>query len=272
MQTRAVFFDFGGTLAHNEALERMAGATVHRFAGTFGLDQPPEALVTAMRAAAARTMQAFTAQPFYLFREIFRETFRMTFAQLGVALSDERSLAMYDDLLAQSDDATPSPMDGACETLAALRERGLVTGIVSNADLEMLSLGMTRFGFAEAVDFALCSEEAGSCKPDPGIFREALRRAACAPGEALFVGDQPDQDIAGANRAGLRSVLYVGPGAALAGHIERANLTGDAKPWHTIERLSDLPVLLDARPEQRRVLSREESRKDRAEDFARSAE
>ena len=46
-----------------------------------------------------------------------------------------------------------------------------------------------------------------SCKPDQGFFRLALDRAGCGPESALFVGDSLLQDIAGANQAGMRSVL-----------------------------------------------------------------
>lgn len=53
----------------------------------------------------------------------------------------------------------------------------------------------------------LCSEEAQSCKPDSGIFQVALQRAGCAPDEAVFVGDTPQHDIAGAVAAGMRAVL-----------------------------------------------------------------
>jgi HAD superfamily hydrolase (TIGR01509 family) len=206
--------------------------------------------MSALRAGAAQAIRDFTARPFYRFREVFQESFRLTFEPLGMTLSETQTAAMYTDFVDRLAEAIPTPLDGAREMLAALRERGLVVGIVSNADLDAFSPALHRFELEGVVDFALCSEEAGSCKPDPGIFREALRRAGCGPGEALFVGDQPEQDIAGANRAGLRSVLYVGPGAALAGHIERADLHGDARPWRTIERLSELILLLDECVEQ----------------------
>jgi putative hydrolase of the HAD superfamily len=246
MQTRAVFFDLGGTLVNLDGFDRQMGATVFEFAGTFGLDRSPNDLLTALRAAAAQTMRDFTARPFYRFREVFEESFRLTFAPLGVALSEIQAAAMYADLVARLTASPPIPMDGAHQTLTSLRERGLVTGIVSNADSDTFPLALATFGVNGEVDFALCSEEAGSCKPDAGIFREALRRAGCAADEALFVGDQPEQDIAGANRAGLCAVLYAGPGAALAGHIDRTSLCGEAQPRHTIKRLDEVLGLIDS--------------------------
>ena len=62
-------------------------------------------------------------------------------------------------------------------------------------------------GLSPHFDWMLSSEAAGSCKPHPAICEQALRRAGCAAGETLFVGDMLKQDIAGANRAGMRSVL-----------------------------------------------------------------
>jgi putative hydrolase of the HAD superfamily len=190
-------------------------------------------------------MRAHTAQPFYLIRDLFRETFRRTYETFGVPLSEAQTAAMYSYFMERLGDASPQLVDGARETLAALRDRGLVTGIVSNSDEEHLLPALRAAWLEGAVDFALSSEAAGSCKPHPEIFREALRRAGCAAEEALFVGDQPEQDIAGANRAGLRTVLHTGPGAALTGHIERAGLAGDARPQSTITRLPDVLALLD---------------------------
>ena len=244
VRTRAVLFDFGGTLVQGEGIEKAVGVTLAHFAERYGLDRTPDELLRAVRATVPQAMRAYTAQPFYLFRDVFKDIFRRAYQTFGVALSDVQTAEMYAYFMERMGTAMPQLIEGARETLAALRERGLVTGIVSNSDEEHLPPVLVRTGLNEAVDFAFSSEAAGSCKPDPGIFREALRRAGCAAEEALFVGDQPEQDIAGANRAGLRSVLYAGPGAALAGHIERENLAGDARPQHTITRLTDVLALV----------------------------
>ena len=81
--------------------------------------------------------------------------------------------------------------------------------------------------------------------PDVSKKKRRTGRAGCGADEALFVGDHPEQDIVGANRAGLRSVLYAGPGAMLTGHVERENLSGDAQPRHTITRLPDILAFLE---------------------------
>jgi putative hydrolase of the HAD superfamily len=49
------------------------------------------------------------------------------------------------------------------------------------------------------------SEEVGVEKPDPEIFRRALAATGLAAEEVLFVGDDPQRDVAGAQGAGMRT-------------------------------------------------------------------
>jgi FMN phosphatase YigB (HAD superfamily) len=70
-----------------------------------------------------------------------------------------------------------------------------VSGALSRKDL-------TRF-----FDAIVTSVDAGSRKPDDGIYRKALDLLECDPGQAIMVGDRVDTDIAGANMIGITSVL-----------------------------------------------------------------
>jgi putative hydrolase of the HAD superfamily len=90
-------------------------------------------------------------------------------------------------------------------------------------------------GLRNAFDSLLSSESAGACKPAPAIFAEALRRAGCAASDALFVGDTLAQDVAGANRAGIRSVL-------IWHRADKPVPEGEVTPDHVIRRI---PELLD---------------------------
>ena len=55
-------------------------------------------------------------------------------------------------------------------------------------------------------DFVL-SYEVGDVKPSPVMFREAVRRAGCDPGECLFTDDKPI-NIEGAINCGLQAILF----------------------------------------------------------------
>jgi HAD superfamily hydrolase (TIGR01450 family) len=50
-------------------------------------------------------------------------------------------------------------------------------------------------------------------KPQPPLFRIALRRLGLAPAEAAMVGDSAQSDVAGGRAAGMRTVLYAPAGA-----------------------------------------------------------
>lgn len=90
--------------------------------------------------------------------------------------------------------------------LRGLRERGLKLVVVSNWDCSLGTV-LERCGLAPLLDGAISSAEAGSRKPDPGIFGPALELAGCGPGEALHVGDTPEEDGDGARAAGIRVLL-----------------------------------------------------------------
>jgi FMN hydrolase / 5-amino-6-(5-phospho-D-ribitylamino)uracil phosphatase len=76
-------------------------------------------------------------------------------------------------------------------------------GVITNGNADV-----SRLGLADYFRFALCAEDLGIGKPDPAPFVEALRRSGVPASEAVHVGDHPRDDIAGAQRAGLRAVWF----------------------------------------------------------------
>jgi putative hydrolase of the HAD superfamily len=86
--------------------------------------------------------------------------------------------------------------------LDALRGRGLVLVCVSNWDVSLPEV-LDRCALLDALDGVVSSAAAGARKPDPAIFAPALEIAACAPAEALHVGDTPEEDVVAARSAGI---------------------------------------------------------------------
>jgi putative hydrolase of the HAD superfamily len=54
----------------------------------------------------------------------------------------------------------------------------------------------------------------GFRKPDPRIFGRTLEALGVTPARALHVGDNPDDDVAGARGCGMRTAHY-----AIAGRV-----------------------------------------------------
>jgi putative hydrolase of the HAD superfamily len=90
--------------------------------------------------------------------------------------------------------------------LAELRDRGLTLVAVSNWDYALPTV-LERCGLDGQLDGTVTSAEVGARKPDPAIFVRALELAGCEPGEALHVGDTPEEDVVGARAAGIRPLL-----------------------------------------------------------------
>lgn len=113
--------------------------------------------------------------------------------------------------------------------LEILRER-YVLGVVTNGNADV-----RRLGISDYFSFALCAEDLGIGKPDPAPFLEALKRGQVPAASAVHIGDHPSDDIAGAQRAGLRAVWYNPQGKAW---------TGERAPDAEIQRFSQLPQVL----------------------------
>ncbi|HME74007.1 MAG TPA: HAD family hydrolase [Myxococcota bacterium] len=126
----------------------------------------------------------------------------------------------------------------ALPTPAALRRKGIRTAIVSNtpwgSPAERWMEELRRYGLTEAVDATVFCVDVGWRKPAPQIFQHALSLLEVEPRDSVFVGDDPRQDIAGAERSGLRAILIDPPGAAT-----RASCP-------VIHSLTELLPLLDA--------------------------
>jgi putative hydrolase of the HAD superfamily len=92
--------------------------------------------------------------------------------------------------------------------LAKLRERGIKTALVSNADVID-----TRYWqgspLAACFDAAVFSCDAGILKPDPRIYRLALEGVGLPASACLYVGDGGHEELKGAKEAGLATALTV---------------------------------------------------------------
>lgn len=93
-----------------------------------------------------------------------------------------------------------TPYDDVLPGLLRLKDRLLLGTITNgNADLEVV-------GLAHHFTVSLAASHFGRAKPDPAIFLAACAALGVEPHEAVYVGDDLQLDVAGAQRAGLRAV------------------------------------------------------------------
>jgi len=237
----AVFFDFGGTLFSYRQVGGGTGRLIFDAVVRLGVQVEPGRVGAAYRDATRDAYLALQERPYYLHRELFEDTWRRFARALGAEPSADWVRWLIDTQRGVVTEQF-SLRDDCVATLAELCAAGLRVGVVSNIDDDYLHPMIARAGLASVLHQWTSSEEARSCKPDAGIYRYACARAGCAPEHVLFVGDSPEQDMAGARALGMTTALLQEEGAPPPG----TGVGATAVPHHHITRLAEvLPLALE---------------------------
>jgi HAD superfamily hydrolase (TIGR01509 family) len=241
----AVFFDLDDTLC----AAAPAFAAGRRAAFAAALASRPtltaSALDDAWRRAHADLLPKLEAGALTM-AEVRRLRFRRTLAAAGAP--DDALADRLDALLGETQLAHLRRFDDTA-ALDALRKRGVFVGIITNgADDTHADSQRTKaaqLGLLDAVDGFWASDSMGRRKPDPRAFAPALAAAGYPVERCLYVGDSLANDIAGANAAGLRSVLLLRDAdpATLPGSAPDA---GQPQPWRIVRSLWETLDLLNA--------------------------
>ena len=143
-----------------------------------------------------------------------------------------------EDVLALRGDVTRQglvPVPGAAETLAELRDRGLRTGLITVCSEDVTTL-WAETAFHGLFDAEVFSSSVGLRKPDPRIYALALEQLDVPAVEAVFVGDGANDELAGAERVGMTSVML---------EVPPEKLPGEEQPEWDGLRIRSLPELLE---------------------------
>ena len=89
-------------------------------------------------------------------------------------------------------------------TIENLRRQGLRLAVVSNCCAEDV-VSWPQCSLASLFDCTVFSFEVGVAKPDPAIYLEAARRLNVEVSDIWFIGDGQDEELPGAQHAGLRA-------------------------------------------------------------------
>ncbi|KKJ95526.1 HAD family hydrolase [Micromonospora sp. HK10] len=112
--------------------------------------------------------------------------------------------------------------DEAVPVLAALRQRGVRTGLISDCTHELPAF-LPQLAVAPLLDVRVFSVQVGRCKPDPALYLAACQRLGLVPSDCLYVGDGGSQELTGADRAGMTAVRLAAPDLAehMAFNVDR---------------------------------------------------
>jgi putative hydrolase of the HAD superfamily len=254
---RAVVFDIYGTLFISAAGDIGVGAgctgdSLDGLASQFGEACTGEELKEYFRSAVLKTHEelfAKTPYPEIRVEEIWAGFLRRTAAgdppSGGFVMSPEE-LAVRCELAVNPVYAMP----GALETIGALKNAGLVLGLVSNAQFftpllfdALLGASPADLGFDRGL--SIYSFEAGEAKPSPALFAKAGARLAAlgiAPEAALYVGNDMLNDVYAASSSGFKTLLFAGDGRSLRLREDNRLVCG-IRPDAVVRNLADIPAL-----------------------------
>ena len=111
--------------------------------------------------------------------------------------------------------------------------RQVALGSISNGVADLKAIGL-----ADYFQVSIAAHQVGHAKPGAAIFHAACTALRVMPGNAVYVGDDLEIDVEGAQRAGLRAVWLNRSGLAVPEHI---------RPDATCSTLSVLEDWLNAR-------------------------
>jgi putative hydrolase of the HAD superfamily len=187
---KAVLFDLFETLITES---RVNPTRASRLGETLGLDQ--EAFRAAWKARRPRVVLGQLS-----FVEALTEISRTL-----TGTSDAAAIRRIRDQRIQEKAAAYAHVDEDVAALVAdLRSRGVALAVVSNCFEEDV-FEWPACALAREFQCTLFSFAEGVAKPDPEIFRRATHWLGVDPARALFVGDGGDNELAGAEGAGLRA-------------------------------------------------------------------
>ncbi|HSF29873.1 MAG TPA: HAD family hydrolase [Candidatus Tectomicrobia bacterium] len=114
----------------------------------------------------------------------------------------EQAVECYFEPFIRSCELIPDTYD-MLQNLAGRYRLGVISNFTHPPAVEQI---LARVGLVGFFDEILISGQLGIRKPHPGVFAELTKRLALAPAEIVFVGDELQADILGAQKAGMRTV------------------------------------------------------------------
>ena len=229
---KAVFFDLDNTLCDSDTAWSIAQSETFQLFREQYPDISEETLTEAWRTVHQRLFQQLDAGKCAM-ADVRDSRFPALFTELGLPqgpMTDKlndclssrylASLRLYDDVT-------------ILEELHAYHV-GIITNGAHDEHTDSQLSKVRHLGLSERIQSLTISGEIGVRKPNLEIFKVACERGGVLFQEALFVGDSVENDIVGANRAGMTSVLINRKSGVLT------SKTADEQPDYAISNLHDL--------------------------------
>ncbi|MEJ2216173.1 MAG: HAD family hydrolase [Gemmatimonadota bacterium] len=202
----AITFDFFNTLVSHRDGMGGRGKQVMEYLQSHGIESEPwehQVLYDVFEPHAREYSPAFSAEEKDRYHVRVAERL---FRRLKVGMAAQRAAHHATEMWQLIGPRSLEVFPDVRPTLERLREEGYRLAVVSNWQCGLghfcVELGLG--GLFRAV---IVSAEVGAEKPDRRMFEEACRHLKTEPRQVLHVGDSPDEDVEGAQAAGLNALL-----------------------------------------------------------------
>jgi putative hydrolase of the HAD superfamily len=158
------------------------------------------------------------------------ERFNQTLLDLGVPKDEvpDNMWFRYLSICPLKTHLIPGAMDLIKELFSDYRLHIITNGFKETQAIKMKTSGLGNY-FGEVIT----SEDAGYKKPDPRIFDLAFEKTQALRSRSVYVGDNDEADIQGANRSGVKVI-----------HYNPAGIESKYEPTFSVKKLTEIPAIL----------------------------
>lgn len=146
-------------------------------------------------------------------------------------------IATYREYNLANHDRMVTAYPGVVDAVAAIKQRGLHTGLVTSKNRNGAVRGLTLARLESMMEVLVCCDEVSNPKPHPEPVLKAVELLGASAAETVYVGDSI-HDMRSGRAAGVQTA------AVLWGPFGRSHLEG-ASPDYWLEKPEDLLRIID---------------------------
>ena len=209
MTKNTVLFDLGGTLAYYYEMSEFPQRLQECVNGVRDYLSREGMLVVSQEEISRKVREEDHEEKDYRIRPLEERLYRI-FKLDAVSLTQELTMNMCRCFM------KPIFARGHCyedtiPALTELRSKGFGIGVVSNSSWGSPAIlwreEIDRLALSQIIDGTVFCRDVGWRKPAKQIFEFALRKFDAKPQDCVFVGDNPQWDLMGAEAVGIAAIL-----------------------------------------------------------------
>ncbi|MEI2358369.1 HAD family hydrolase [Mesobacillus zeae] len=134
------------------------------------------------------------------------------------------------------------PFPNLTRMLEELKSNDLILGIITNGYGQFQMDNIKALGIDKYFEAILVSEWEGIKKPDPQVFKKALKKLNVLPHQSIYVGDHPKNDVKASQNVGMKGIW------------KRDYQWNNVEAEYIVDDLLEIPLIIEKLSKQNREL------------------